>query len=133
MAITRTYETKEECLGLFMEQEFDRMPSWVVTEQDCWFENWRFEGIADGEDTWMDVEEGEYGETHAPMWDTWFIPSDWVTRFVNGHPETVADCGFTLIFNDGVLFALGVDGAGYSFKDAHFTRLYDAMGIKWHE
>lgn len=134
MAITRTYTTKEECVGLFMEQEFEFMPSWVVTDSAEWFENWEFEGIQDADDEWIDgYEEYGFGITHEPMWLTWFIPSDWVRRYVVNHKEKVAEMGFTLVNNEGVFFALGIDGAGYSFRDAQFTELYDAMGIRWHE
>ena len=67
------------------------------------------------------------------MWNTWFIPSGWVQRFAEQNPEKVAECGFTLISNEGSLFALGIDGAGYSFREHHFAPLYDAMGIAWHK
>jgi hypothetical protein len=30
-------------------------------------------------------------------------------------------------------YILGVDGGGYSFKDDHFTPLYNALGLKWHD
>lgn len=143
MAITRKYETKEECVGLFVDENFDAFPSWTVTEQDCWFDRWEFEGIRDSEDLaydGIDDEEGlyEFGLTHPPMWNTWFIPNWWVRGYVERHVEEVAEMGFTLIYESGHdysehFFALGIDGAGYSFRDTHFTRLYDAMGITWHE
>lgn len=68
------------------------------------------------------------------MWSTWFIPRDMcICHFIEKNPETVMDCGFTIIYDeDGELFALGIDGAGYSFIDSEFTRLYDAEGLKWH-
>lgn len=137
MALVRKYETKEECVGLFVDENFDAFPSWVVTEHDSFWDDWEFEGIRDAEDEWMGDEEekieGTFGITHLPMWNTWFIPNWWVRGYVKRHVEEVAEMGFTLIYNEGVLFALGVDGAGYSFRDTHFTRLYDAMGIRWHE
>ena len=133
MAITRKYETKEECVGLFIDENFDAFPSWVVTEQDGFYDTWEFEGLLDGEDTDDEDELETFGHTHMPMWNTWFIPNWWVEGFAERNPEKVAECGFTLIYNDGNLFALGVDGAGYSFRDTHFTRLYDAMGVTWHE
>ena len=135
MAITRKYETKEECVSLFIDEEFDGFPSWVVTEQDDWYERWYFKGLMDSEDVEYNGE-GEvedFGLTHEPMWNTLFIPNWWVREFTELNPETVAECGFTLIYCDDCLFALGIDGAGYSFRDAHFARLYDAMGIHWHE
>lgn len=149
MAITRKYETKEDCVKLFVDERFDNFPSWVVTDQfarawDCpsaygddFYEDWAFEGICDCEDAETcgdDSIDGVYGMTHVPMWGTWFIPNDsWIEGFIDENRETVADCGFTLIFHDGDLFALGIDGAGYSFMEHHWSKLYDAMGLKWHE
>lgn len=69
----------------------------------------------------------------VPMWNTWFIPRGFTRDWIERHEEEAMDCGFTLIYNDGDLFAIGVDGAGYSFRDAHFTQLYDAMGMHWHD
>lgn len=133
MAIIRKYETKAECVGLFIDECFDRFPSMVVTEQDGFYDSWRFEGLLDGEDTDDEDELDTYGSTHMPMWTDWFIPDYWVEGFIERNPEIVAECGFTLIYHEGWLFGIGVDGAGYSFRDTHFTRLYDAMGITWHE
>lgn len=133
MAITRRYETKEECVGLFIEENFDRFPSWTVTERDYFYDHWTFDGLMDGEDTDDEDELYTFGPTHPPMWNDWFIPNWWVEHFAEENPDKVAECGFTLIYHDGELFALGVDGAGYSFRDTHFTRLYDAMGCTWHE
>lgn len=138
MAITRKYETKEECVGLFMDECFEYFPSWTVTERDDFLEEWYCVGLLDGEDTDEDDEIETFGITHEPMWTMWFIPNSWVSGFVGNHPEEVAEMGFTLIYYGDYeqpesLFAIGVDGAGYSFRDTHFTRLYDAMGVTWHE
>lgn len=129
--IKREYKTKEECVGLFMDENFDAFPSWVVTDNLGYYECWEFVGALD-EDEQKDVGE-KYGYTNKPMWNTWFIPSEFVRRFIECNDEAVMDMGFTLIYNDNELFAIGVDGAGYSFRDTHFTKLYDALGFKWHE
>jgi len=138
MAITRKYESKEDCVGLFIDENFDSFPSWTVTERDDFFDEWYCVGLLDGEDTDDEDELETFGITHAPMWSDWFIPNWWVRGFVEKHPEEVADMGFTLIYYGDYehpenLFAIGVDGAGYSFRDTHFTRLYDAMGVTWHK
>ena len=133
MALVRKYESKEDCVGLFIEENFDRFPSWTVTEQDDFYDSWTFDGLMDSEDTDDEDELYTFGSTLPPVWNDWFIPSWWVGGFAERNPEKVAECGFTLIYHDGDLFALGVDGAGYSFRDTHFTRLYDAMGCTWHE
>lgn len=133
MAIKREYKTKEECVGLYIEEGFDAFPSWVVTEQPDFYEKWSFMATLDEEEA--EEQEEEYGYTHEPMWSTWFIPNDLcIRRFIEENPEEVMDCGFTLIYDsDEDLFAIGVDGCGYSFKDTHFMRLYDAEGLHWHD
>lgn len=129
--IKREYKTKSECVGLFMEQDFDAFPSWVVTDQMDFYESWEFRGELDEYEA--EEQEEEYGYVNVPMWNTWFIPSGFTYDWIERNEEEVMDCGFTIIYHDGDLFAIGVDGAGYSFRDMHFTRLYDAMGMKWHD
>ena len=135
--IKREYKSKSECVNLFIEEDFDTFPSWVVTDvnlgaNETWFEHWDFKGKLDEEEA--EEQEEEYGYVDVPMWSTWFIPRDSANiHWIETHEEKTMDCGFTLIYNEGELFALGVDGCGYSFADTHFTRLYDAQGLKWHE
>lgn len=135
--IKREYKSKSECINLFIEEDFDSFPSWVVTDTDnganeMWFEHWNFKGKLDEEEA--EEQEEEYGYVDVPMWNTWFIPRDSANvHWIETHEEETMDCGFTLIYNNGELFALGVDGCGYSFADTHFTRLYDAQGLKWHD
>lgn len=133
--IKREYHTKEECVDLFMDENFDRFPSWVVTDSEGWYDNFEFRGLLDEEEAEEEAEEQEkeYGYVDAPMWSTWFIPSDFTYEWIERHEEETMDCGFTLIYNYSDLFAIGVDGAGYNFRDTHFTRLYDAMGMHWHD
>ena len=133
MAITRKYETKEECVGLFVDENFDAFPSWTVTEQPDFYESWEFEGYYTEYDEDRDEDEELFGLVDVPMWTIWFIPNWWVGTYVKNNAEKVAAMGFTLIYHEGELFAIGVDGAGYSFRDEHFAKLYDAMGITWHE
>lgn len=126
--ITRTYKTKNECVEYYMEQ-FDCFPSDVLRLEDndnCGEEIFSFY-------SWDD-EISELMPTCLPMWNTWFIPRDSLcTHFIENHEEEVAKCGFTIIYYYGVFFALGVDGGGYSFKDAHFKPLYELEGLKWHD
>lgn len=122
--IKRIYKTKEECVDYFVNSEFDCFPSNVLTYP---YDDYYFMGNnADGE--YDDLDD-------MPMWNVWFIPSEFVWRFIERNPEKVADCGFVIIYDNsnGAPFALGVDGCGYSFRDAHFSKLYDAMGLRWHD
>lgn len=132
--IKREYKSKSDCVNFFINEDFDSFPSWVVTDtgngaNEYWFEYWSFKGKLD------DEEQGEeYGYVDVPMWNTWFIPRDSANiHWIETHEKETMDCGFTLIYNEGELFALGVDGCGYSFADTHFAALYDAQGLKWHD
>lgn len=130
--IKREYKTKLECVECMMHEEFDFFPSGVVTDQLDFFGRWEFYGKLDEDEA--ENYGCEYGYVDVPMWSTWFIPSDsFHERFIMENPETVMDCGFTIIVHDGEFFGLGVDGAGYSFRDTHFMRLYDAQDLKWHD
>lgn len=129
--IKRIYSTKSECVEYYMEQ-FDCFPSGVLELEGnynlytCNTKGFRFS-------EW-DEEEQEMVFTGPPMWNTWFIPRDSICRqFIESHEEEVAKCGFTIINYGGVFFALGVNGCGYSFKDAHFKPLYELEGLKWHD
>ena len=144
MAITRKYTTKEECVGLFIDENFDAFPSWALTDHLCredqhgqlWsINNYKlcFDGYEAEYDEEADEDDWVFQSTHAPMWSTWFLPNWWPRHYIEEHPEEVADMGFTLIYYEGELFAIGVDGAGYSFRDTPCARLYDAMGVTWHE
>lgn len=100
---------------------------------DLWYDAWNYEGNMDYDDADED-EVGAYGYTHEPIWNTWFVPSyNFEALWIEEHKEQVADCGFTLIFDadDNEFFAIGVDGAGYSFMEKHFLPFYRAMGFQW--
>lgn len=129
--IKREYKTKSECVGLFVDEDFDAFPSWVVTDQMDFYEEWEFIGELDEEEA--EYQESEYGMVDVPIWNTWFIPNGFVRDWIQRNEEAAMNCGFTLIYYNSDLFAIGVDGAGYSFRDTHFTRLYDAMGYRWHD
>lgn len=70
-----------------------------------------------------------------PMWG-------WLWSFGNGIDEgwarenlgLMSECGFRIYEDDydGTLY-FGIDGAGYSFLEAHFIPLYKARGLKWHD
>lgn len=130
--IKREYNTKEECVELFMKDCFDMFPSWVIIDTDSdWYEHWTFRAELDEYEA--EEQEEEYGYVDVPMWSTWFIPDSYIHNWIEKNEEKAMDCGFTLIYHDDVLFAIGVDGAGYSFRDTHFTRLYDELNFIWHE
>lgn len=134
--ITETYKTEAECARKFFNDKFDCFPALDLSNMlSGWYEKWNFEGIMDDEDAYEDESDVDtYGITHYPMWGTWFIPRGFMADWILDHKEDVARCGITLIFDDdGSLFAIGIDGAGYSFFDEHWVPLYRAFGCKWHD
>lgn len=67
-------------------------------------------------------------------WGTmWTFGSSLDEEWARKHPDIVSKCGFRIFEDDytGDIY-LGLDGGGYNFFDAHWTPLYDAVGIKWH-
>lgn len=133
--ITRTYKTEGECAKLFVNECFDSFPALELSNRfSDWYEQWSFEGIMDSEDADDEEDIDTYGSTHEPMWGTWFIPDGLMAGWILDHKEEVAKCGFTLIFDNYYdLFAIGIDGAGYSFMDEHWIPLYRARGLQWHD
>lgn len=126
MSITRTYKTEQECAQLWVNESFDNISEDLVLGQADFWEHWEFYGIGDESDALEPVDN--------PMWATYFeiadrLDHDWATE----NAEAIARLGFTLIYRDGDLWGLGIDGAGYSFYDAHWVPLYRLRGFRWHD
>lgn len=71
-----------------------------------------------------------------PMWGTmWSFgdsADDWWLEERNGI-EIMSECGFRIYESDEFGYFFGIDGAGYSFYDAHWIPLYKARGLQWHD
>ena len=125
MAIIREYRTEEECARCWIKEDFSKIPSLLVTEQEGFFDRYEF---------FSENEEGEYTYVGEPMWGTYFSPDDQVDcQWFQDNAEAVAKLGFTLIYEDGEFFALGIDGAGFDFYEAYWIPLYRTRGLKWHD
>ena len=148
MAVIRKYETKLECVGLFMEEMFNFIDASLITDNDDWREHWEFVSAYDKEvngprdecDFFDENDElvyysSDYSCDGTPAWQTWFeINDEWLIQRIQSLAREVCDeCGFVFIYRDYYLWGLGIDGAGYSFRDSHFKRLYDLLGFHWHE
>lgn len=146
MALIRKYETKEECAHLMMDERFDMLDSTLITELYGWREHWRFvaafdEDFDDEEQVeWYDEDKrlcyytSDYTDAGAPAWNTWFEPNDsWIRRMCEQNVKELCELGLIVVLHDGEFWGLAVDGAGYSFYDAYWTKLYDLLGLKWHE
>lgn len=84
----------------------------------------------------IDIEEANQEfESIYPMWNTLFNPKDsFISSWIEKHPYTTTACGFRIFMdNETEEIYLGIDGAGYNFYEAHWVKLYDAMGLQWHD
>jgi hypothetical protein len=75
-------------------------------------------------------------DDYFPMWGTlWQFkdPCDdwWLEE--KGGIRIMSECGFRIYHHDEWGYFFGIDGAGYDFFEAHWTPLYKARGLKWHE
>ena len=124
--IKRIYRTEEECAELWKSECFSPVEAEWFTNQPDFFETFEFFG--------EDGETEEYGYIDMPMWSTWWRVCDRFDEvWISEHQEETVAAGFTLIFRNGELFALGIDGAGYGFLEAHWVPLYRSRGLKWHD
>lgn len=79
-----------------------------------------------------DVDEYDIREIASEMSDAWRETDVEEAFFSADGWMAVGDTGILAIEFDGYLL-LGINGAGYSFHDSHWSRLYDELGYKWHE
>lgn len=101
----------------WVENHFQHVPMWLIEEH---------RGFEDGELWWGNVDE------MVPMWGTAFLFDDnnMMVDFMTDMEESVNGMGFSILYdaryNDRPI-ALGIDGAGYDFYDAHWNKLYEAF------
>lgn len=146
MAIIRKYTTEEQCIGLFMDEMFNYIDSTLITDNPEWRESWELVEDYDSDEdeefvNWFDEDKNLiYFETEdtydgTPAWQHWFeITDEWLRHKIEQLSEEVTrDCGFVLVYRDYELWGLAVHGAGYSFRDTHFKRLYELLDFHWHE
>lgn len=71
----------------------------------------------------------------VPMWGTlWSLKDPYDVEWMNrGGIEKMAECGFKIYESQKFGYFFGIDGAGYSFYEAHWIPLYKARGLRWHE
>ena len=72
---------------------------------------------------------------YLPMWGTMWSFGDsaddyWLEK--RGGLELMAECGFRIYEQEDFGYLFGIDGAGYSFMEAHWIPLYKARGLRWH-
>lgn len=148
MGIIREYKTKEECAHLMMDERFDTLDSTLITELYGWRRHWKFVTKFDDSEydetlrgvEWYDEENelcyyvSDYTDTGVPAWNFWFEPNDsWLHRMCAQNIKELCDLGLIVVLHDGEFWGLAVDGAGFSFYDAYWTKMYDLFGLRWHE
>lgn len=77
----------------------------------------------------------EYDDT-LPMWGVMWQFGDSCDEYwlecLDGI-RLMSECGFRIYEHDEWGYFFGIDGAGYSFKEAHWMPLYRARGLQWHD
>lgn len=73
-------------------------------------------------------------QDYYPTWGTLFEVSDsYIANKILENLKEVQGIGFIILDDfDELNVTLGVNGGGYSFYDAHWTPLYDLLGLHWH-
>jgi len=69
-----------------------------------------------------------------PMWgNMWAFGEESDNHWIDsGGLESLAECGFRVYETESYGYVFGIDGMGYSFKEDHFTPLYEARCLRWH-
>lgn len=125
--------TKEEAVGNWV-RGFNAVPTRMIgklweLEPEDWQEVTCAEGDSAEESTC--AEEAE----PLPMWGTMWSFEDkaddhWLE---NGGLKLMSQSGFRIYRSEEFGYFFGIDGAGYNFYDAHWTPLYEARGMRWHD
>lgn len=71
-----------------------------------------------------------------PMWGTmWSFhdPCDQYWLEEKDGLQKMSDCGFRVFEHEEYGIFFGIDGAGYDFYESHWTPLYKARGLHWHD
>ena len=69
-----------------------------------------------------------------PMWGwMWQFSDNCDDWWLEEHLQEMTDCGFRIYEHEEFGYFFGIDGAGYSFYEAHWLPLYDIRGLNWHK
>ena len=131
--------TKEEAVRDWV-RGFNAVPTRMIVklwelEPEDWQEVTCAEAACAEESTC--AEEPAYAEEPAlPMWGTMWSFEDkaddyWLEE--KGGLKLMSQCGFRIYRSEEFGYFFGLDGAGYDFYDAHWTPLYEARGMRWHD
>lgn len=112
----------------------DAVRAMVRNEYNC-IERKFYEPMFEDGRMWLVTEDRSGDDFYGmPMWSClWQACSKMVSRAIYKHREEIEDAGFLIYRDDEDDIYLGINGAGYDFYEAHWNRLYDIMGLKWHD
>jgi hypothetical protein len=79
-----------------------------------------------------EIDEDDIEALRLAALDAWRESMDEDAFLADSGWEDVGGTGLIAREFDGQLL-LGVNGAGYSFYDSHWRRLYEALGYEWHK
>jgi hypothetical protein len=79
-----------------------------------------------------DDDEADLDSIRDQILEAWRESNDEDAMLADSGWQDVGDSGFIAREIDGELL-MGVNGAGYSFHDSHWLRLYDELGYSWHQ
>lgn len=93
----------------------------------------------DGFEDWYDIDELEFEDSieygGLPMWSTMW-QTDILDYRINREGQVflneLKEIGI-LVWDTEIGTMIGIDGAGYSFFDEHWSKLYDLLGYAWHD
>lgn len=80
----------------------------------------------------FEVQRDDYLPMWGTMWQFGDSTDDYWLEELNGI-ELMSECGFRIYEHPEWGYFFGIDGAGYSFYEAHWIPLYKARGLHWHE
>ena len=80
----------------------------------------------------FDVERDDLLPMWGTMWQFGDSCDDYWLEELDGIRQ-MSECGFRIYEHDEWGYFFGIDGAGYDFFSAHWTPLYRARGLQWHD
>ena len=85
-------------------------------------------------ETWRDITPSEEKFEPSKSWGTiWAFKSKPDNKWLETHLSEMADCGFFILESEQFGYFFGTNSHGIDFYVKHWSPLYDARGLLWHE
>lgn len=113
--------------------EMNAIPTGMIEKMmEADIDDWREVTLPSVGDDEVEIERLELLPMWGTMWSFGDSADDWWLEEDDGI-EIMSECGFRIYESDEFGYFFGIDGAGYSFYDAHWIPLYKARGLQWHD